>query len=115
MLDTSKYFDVDNSKWELYSQEYVGDKSPYIVMHSPAGWYIGKTCWEEEFGCYMAWNRYSVYFASEGIANDYLNLCEPHEWEYHRYAWVDMETICATLQYRKAELEASQLPSFVVD
>lgn len=107
---------VVNGSWELYSQDYVGNKSPYIVTHSAAGYYVGKTCWDEICGCYMPYSRDSVYFDSEEIASDYLEAFTPEEWEFHRYAHIPMKTIISELHMREAKnTNPSDLPSWVVD
>ena len=107
---------VIDGSWELYSQDYVGDKSPYIVTHSAAGYYVGRTYWDNECGCYMAYSRDSVYFASQGIASDYLEAFTPEEWIYHRYAHIPMRVIINELHMRKVKnTNPSDLPSWVVD
>lgn len=93
--------EVNNSAYQLYSTEYVGDKSPYMVMQSPAGYYIGKTCWDTDIECYLPWNRYSTYFSKEGIAQDYLELCTEDEWYIDRYYDTKYDDIIDRLAHRK--------------
>ena len=79
--------------YELYSQNELESKSPLIVMESPAGFYIGKTYWDNDFGCYMAWSRNSIYFHKKEIAKDYLECISEEDMHFHRYANLPYEIV----------------------
>lgn len=43
------------------------------VLSSAAGWYIGRTYYDDDMQCELPWSRESDYMASANDAQDYLS------------------------------------------
>lgn len=77
----------------------AGDRvSDLQVMRSAAGYYIGRSYWDEEFGFEGPYSRESGYFASEEEAQTELTgntfevrRCIENEWAYDNGDLVDPE------------------------